>query len=111
MQLDCEYLDYKRIMLVRPLTRCGWGFMWAPLAINLEYIAAYIEKDVDEIMIVNREFDQTPIEKYIKDFSPDLFGVTMSATEHNSGLKLCKTAKKFGITTAVGGYHPTAIPN
>jgi len=111
VQLDCEYLDYKRIMLVRPLTRCGWGFMWAPLAINLEYIAAYIEKDVDEIMIVNREFDQTPIEKYIKDFSPDLFGVTMSATEHDSGLELCKTAKKFGITTAVGGYHPTAIPN
>jgi radical SAM superfamily enzyme YgiQ (UPF0313 family) len=85
--------------------------MWAPLAINLEYIAANIEKDVDEIVIVNQEFDDSDITKYIKKFNPDLFGVTMSATEHNSGLELCKTAKKFGITTAVGGYHPTAIPD
>ena len=103
-------MDYKRIMLVRPRSRCGWGFMWAPLAINLEYIAANIENDVDEIMIVNQEFDDSNITRHIKNFNPDLFGVTMSATDHESGLALCKTAKKFGITTAVGGYHPTAIP-
>jgi radical SAM superfamily enzyme YgiQ (UPF0313 family) len=98
-------------MLVRPRSRCGWGFMWAPLAINLEYIAANIENDVDEIMIVNQEFDDSDITQHIKKFNPDFFGVTMSATEHESGLALCKTAKKFGITTAVGGYHPTAIPD
>lgn len=98
-------------MLVRPRSRCGWGFMWAPLAINLEYIAASIENNVDEIKIVNQEFDDTEIKHYIKKFNPDFFGVTMSATEHKFGLELCKTAKEFDITTAVGGYHPTAIPN
>jgi magnesium-protoporphyrin IX monomethyl ester (oxidative) cyclase len=97
-------------MLVRPDNRCGWGFMWSPLAINLEYIAATIENDVDKIKIVNQEFDDTPISEHIRNFKPDFFGVTMSATEHYSGLELCKTAKKHGITTAVGGYHPTAIP-
>ncbi len=104
-------MEYKRIMLVRPRSRCGWGFMWAPLAINLEYIAANIEKDVDEIKIVNQEFDDSDITHHIKEFNPDLFGITMSATEHKSGLALCKIAKKFGLTTAVGGYHPTAIPD
>lgn len=98
-------------MLVRPPSRCGWGFMWSPLAVNLEYIAAYIEKDVDEIMIVNQEFDKSDINHHIKEFDPDFFGVTMSATEHQYGLTLCKTAKKYGITTVVGGYHPTAIPD
>jgi radical SAM superfamily enzyme YgiQ (UPF0313 family) len=85
--------------------------MWAPLAINLEYIAAYIENDVDEIKIINQEFDDSNITQHIKKFNPDFFGVTMSATDHREGLALCKTAKRFGITTAVGGYHPTAIPD
>ncbi len=98
-------------MLVRPPSRTGWGFMWSPLAINLEYIAAYIANDVDEIRIVNQEFDDTDIKDHIREFEPDLFGVTMSATDHSSGLALCRTAKESGITTAIGGYHPTAIPD
>jgi len=98
-------------MLVRPPNRTGWGFMWSPLAINLEYIAAYVANDVKAIKIVNQEFDDTDITDHIKEFEPDFFGVTMSATDHSSGLALCRTAKKFGITTAVGGYHPTAIPD
>jgi len=84
--------------------------MWSPLAINLEYIAAYIERDVEDIMIVNQEFDDTDIALHIQKFKPDLFGVTMSATDHVEGLALCNTAKEFGLTTIVGGYHPTAIP-
>jgi radical SAM superfamily enzyme YgiQ (UPF0313 family) len=85
--------------------------MWAPLAINLEYIAAYVENDVDEIMIVNQEFDDTDISHHLKEFNPDLFGVTMSATDQKDGLALCKTAKKMGITTVAGGFQPTAIPD
>lgn len=105
-----RFLDPKRVMLVRPRSRCGWGYMWAPLAINLEYIAAAIE-DICEVSIVNQEFDQAPIEKHLKDFRPDIFGVTMSATDHDSGYGLCRTAKDAGCTTIVGGYHPTAIPD
>jgi radical SAM superfamily enzyme YgiQ (UPF0313 family) len=85
--------------------------MWSPLAINLEYIASSIESEVDEIMIVDHEFDNTPILDRINKFKPDFVGVSMSATEHDSGLEVCRIAKKEGITTAVGGYHPTAIPD
>jgi len=100
-------------MLVRPMSRCGWGFLWSPLAINLEYIAATILDDVDEIQIVNQEFDETPIEKHLKDFSPDLFGVTMSATEHSTGLDNLKKAKRMfpDVKTIVGGFHATAVPD
>lgn len=103
-------MTFRRIMLVRPTSRCGWGYMWAPLAINLEYIAAYIEKDVEAISIVNQEFHDTDIEQALDEFKPDFVGVTMSATEHVSGLAVCRAAKKRGITTAVGGFNPTALP-
>jgi radical SAM superfamily enzyme YgiQ (UPF0313 family) len=98
-------------MLVRPRTRTGWGFLFAPVALNLEYIAGSILDVVDEVRIVNQEFDGEPIERHIADFSPDLFGVTMSATEHYSGLDLCKRAKRAqpGLKTIVGGFHPNAM--
>jgi radical SAM superfamily enzyme YgiQ (UPF0313 family) len=83
------------------------------LAINLEYIAATILNEVDEVLIVNQEFDETPIEKHLKEFTPDLFGVTMSATEHTAGLDVLKRAKRNvkGLKTIVGGFHPTAVPD
>ncbi len=100
-------------MLVRPRARCGWGFMFAPVAMNLEYIASSILDVVDDVCIVNQEFDETPIEEHLKAFNPDLFGVTMSATEHTAGLELCRRAKKYDkkIKTIVGGFHPTAVPD
>jgi len=86
--------------------------MWAPLAINLEYIASSI-RDVCTVDIVNYEFDQTPIEHVLSDFRPDLLGVTMSATDHTEGLAICLAAKKHSreIRTVVGGFHPTAVPD
>ena len=95
------------------MSRCGWGFMFAPVAINLEYIAANILDVVDEVEVINYEFDKTPLEDYLKEHNPDLFGVTMSATDHTSGLEILKKAKKYDkdIKTIVGGFHPTAVPD
>lgn len=109
--MGCE-LSFKRVLLVRPRSRCGWGFMWAPLAINLEYIAANI-RDVCEVDIANFEFDRTPLEKVLDDFRPDLVGVTMSATDHTEGLGICRAAKERSkdVSTIVGGFHPTAVPD
>ena len=70
-------VSFKRIMLVRPRSRCGWGFMFAPVAINLEYIAANILDVVDEVEVINYEFDEVPLEDYLKEHNPDLFGVTL----------------------------------
>ena len=104
-------MAFRRIMLVRPRTRTGWGFLFAPVALNLEYIAASILDVVEDVSIVNYEFDRRPIEEHIAEFRPDLFGVTMSATEHYTGLDYIKRAKKAqpGVRTIVGGFHPNAM--
>jgi magnesium-protoporphyrin IX monomethyl ester (oxidative) cyclase len=49
--------------------------------------------------------------EFLEAFRPDLVGISMSATEHQSGLSVALTAKKRGISTVLGGYHPTAIPD
>ena len=47
---------------------------------------------------------------YIDRYSPDLVGISMSATEHDEGLRLASIANTNRVTTVLGGYHPTAIP-
>lgn len=98
-------------MLVRPNGRKGLGFLTDVIPIGLEYIAASIEKEVDDVHIIDMEPEEQPFHYFLDIFNPDLVGITMSATDHNEGLRLAKIAKKSGVTTVLGGYHPTAIPD
>jgi len=99
-------MPFSKVLLVKPSGRSGLSF---PL--GLEYIAAYIEGVVDEVHIVDMEMEHRSFQRLLSLYSPDLVGITMSATEHNEGLRLAKIAKKRGITTMVGGYHPTSVPD
>jgi magnesium-protoporphyrin IX monomethyl ester (oxidative) cyclase len=98
-------------VLVRPNGRKGLGFLTDVIPIGLEYIAASIEKEVDDVHIIDMEPEEQPFHYFLDIFNPDLVGITMSATDHNEGLRLAKIAKKSGVTTVLGGYHPTAIPD
>lgn len=104
-------MSFKRILLVKPKGRKGLGFSADVIPIGLEYIAASIEKEVDDVRIIDMEFEKRPFQRFLTLFQPDLVGITMSATDHDEGLRLAKIAKDNGITTLLGGYHPTAIPN
>jgi magnesium-protoporphyrin IX monomethyl ester (oxidative) cyclase len=103
---------FKRILLVKPKGRTGIGFALALIPIGVEYLAASIEDLVDEVNIVDMlQESRHSFTYFLKSFNPDLVGISMSATEHKSGLRAALTAKKMGITTVLGGYHPTGIPD
>ena len=104
-------MPFRRILLVKPSGRSGLSFLVDQIPIGLEYIAAYIEDVVEEIHIVDMEMEKESFQDLIDVYHPDLVGITMSATEHNEGLRLAKIAKKNGIATMVGGYHPTSVPD
>ena len=104
-------MAFKRIVLVKPNGRKGLGFSSDVIPIGLEYIAASIEKEVDDVHIVDMELEEQQFQYFLDIFNPDLVGISMSATDHDEGLRLAKIAKKNGVTTVMGGYHPTAIPD
>ncbi len=99
------------MLLVKPAGRNGLSFAFDVVPIGLEYIAAYIEDAVEDIHIVDMEMDRRSFPDLMSLYRPDLVCITMSATEHNSGLQLAKIAKANGAATIVGGYHPTGVPN
>src|SRR5574340_864679 len=74
------------------------------------YLSVQLHLDED-IHIVDMEMDRRSFHDLISLYRPDLVCVTMSATEHNSGLQLAKIAKANGAATIVGGYHPTGVPD
>jgi len=104
-------MPFKRIVLVKPRGRKGLSFLYDVIPIGLEYIVASIEKEVDDVHIIDMELEDQPFQYFLDVFDPDLVGITMSATDHNEGLRLAKITKKNGATTVLGGYHPTAIPD
>jgi radical SAM superfamily enzyme YgiQ (UPF0313 family) len=95
---------------VKPSGKKGLSFAFDLIPLGLEYIAAYIEDSVEDVHIVDMEVEREPLQFFIDLYRPELIGITMSATEHNEGLRLAEIAKKNGISTVVGGYHPTAVP-
>jgi len=102
---------FQKVLLVKPSGRSGLSFLMDQIPIGLEYIAAHIEDVVDEVHIIDMEMERRSFKHLIDLIRPDLVGITMSATEHNEGLRLARIAKEKGITTLVGGYHPTSIPD
>ena len=104
-------MSYKRVLLAKPKGRKGLGFASDLIPIGLEYIAASIENVVEEVHIVDMELERHSFKYFLDLFCPDLVGITMSATDHKEGLRLAKIAKKQGIVTILGGYHPTLVPD
>ena len=95
---------------MKPSGKSGLSFLMDQIPLGLEYIAAYVEDAVDAVHVVDMEMENRSFQQILDQVNPDLVGVSMSATEHNEGLRLAKIAKKRSAATMVGGYHPTAVP-
>ncbi|MCJ7770131.1 B12-binding domain-containing radical SAM protein, partial [Candidatus Bathyarchaeota archaeon] len=98
--------------MLKPEGRTGIGFALALIPIGLEYIASSIEDVVDDVNMLDMLHERRDsLPHLLESFSPDLVGISMSATEHHNCLSIALSAKNMGISTVLGGYHPTAIPD
>jgi radical SAM superfamily enzyme YgiQ (UPF0313 family) len=102
-----------KILLIEPtkapLTIGGEDvFIYEPLA--LEYIAAGVVKDHDvKILDLRLEKDFQGI---LRDFCPDVVGITAYTVHVNTVKKLFKEIKEWNskVLTIIGGHHATMIP-
>jgi len=103
-------MTFNRVLLVNPGKKSGLGFVNDVIPLGLEYIAASIEREVENVWIRDMGFETQSFQSHLDTLKPDLVGLSLSATDHNEGLQLAGLAKKSGAVTVLGGYHPTAIP-
>lgn len=108
-------MSLQNVLLIKPSGRHGLSFAFDLIPTGLEYLAAAIEDSVRDVTILDLEMERGPYDKitkmYLDELDPDVVGISMSATDHNEGLKIAQMAKSKGAMTVMGGYHPTAIPD
>ncbi|MBI4708680.1 MAG: cobalamin B12-binding domain-containing protein [Candidatus Portnoybacteria bacterium] len=110
----------KILFINPPFTRFGGmegqGGKTAPL--NLAYLAAYIReyhKPTPEIKILDAEglrLSMEEVKQHIKDFLPDLVGMTMPTPAYDCVKEISRGIKNISpkIKIVVGGPHPSAFP-
>ncbi|MHA1145330.1 MAG: B12-binding domain-containing radical SAM protein [Candidatus Helarchaeota archaeon] len=109
-------MTFKNVIMLKPQGAAGLGIIVGALIPHAcEYLAGAIEKQVDKVEVIDRDYDHFSDKwylKFLKKFKPDVIGISIEATEHNDGLRLARLSKKFNsdIKIIVGGFQPTAIP-
>jgi radical SAM superfamily enzyme YgiQ (UPF0313 family) len=99
------------VLLAKPAFFSALGIMVNEIPHGLEYIAAVIRNEVDDLWIIDFCLEkQKPVELF-KQLKPDLIGITSQMSWHNSTLELVKQAKMAlpDVKIAIGGYYPTGF--
>ncbi|MHA1131245.1 MAG: B12-binding domain-containing radical SAM protein [Candidatus Helarchaeota archaeon] len=106
-------MSYSRVLLIKGKYKTvGYDFYDAAFpSLALEYLAAYIEElpgvTVNILDAKAENLSNVQVEMRIRDFRPDLVGLTVPVTSAiTSVMELAKIAKKYA-TVVLGGWHPT----
>ena len=114
---DHKY-KWKRILLIKPnFSTMGWDFYNMDFPpINLTYIASYLS-DLDvEVEILDAKVNNLKIgqiKKGIKEFNPDLVGISVFVSAAiNESFEIGEAVKEIDqdIVVVMGGRHPTFEP-
>ena len=123
-----------KVLLIRPPYSADTRSLakLAEFPLGLAYIAAVLEKEGHEVAVIDaliegfgRELrlgrhiiryglSDDELKKRIKEFSPDLVGVScLFSTQSDNAHNVCKIVKEIdkSITTVMGGSHPSVMPD
>lgn len=109
----------KVLLINPPFTNYGGmeGHGGKAPSINLGYLAAYIRQknryykvSILDSEVLGLTFEN--IESRIKDYMPDVVGITSSTPAYSSAVIIAGISKKVNrdITVVIGGVHPSALP-
>jgi radical SAM superfamily enzyme YgiQ (UPF0313 family) len=79
-----------------------------PLGIG--YLISAVRKFLPEVRITFKIVDQD-LEREIRNFDPDLVGISSVSKNYNYAISGARTAKMAGKTVVIGGVHATLAPH
>lgn len=81
------------------------------LPLGLGYIAAVLEKEGNDVKILDMTVEEISDNKLRNAIgNADFVGVTSTTPTINNAWKICKMAKEEGVMSILGGPHPSALP-
>ncbi len=82
-------------------------------SIGVCYIAGAIQHDVETLVMPENYYNDAVYESFralLKRYPIDLVGISSMTGAFNNAMKLAMIAKEHGVFVAMGGFHPTALP-
>jgi radical SAM superfamily enzyme YgiQ (UPF0313 family) len=99
-----------RILLVNPKSKLPIDTRTSP-PLGLAYLAAVSEQRGDQVRVHDGDVEDTPLEAAIRDFGPDVVGITANTTQITAAWRDAELVKSLGEALVVlGGPHPTTLP-
>ena len=97
-----------RILLIESVVNIRSYIENKYMPLGLGYIASYLRKNLTkiEIKIIN-----SSIEDHIKDFKPDIVGISSVTQNFNKAKEIAKICKSKGLPVVMGGVHISSIPS
>ncbi|MFH1972247.1 MAG: radical SAM protein [archaeon] len=83
------------------------------ISIGLGILSSLLKKNNHEVDLIDCTFgiDDEEIEDKVKEFNPDLVGVSAATNDFNNAIRICKLIKKVkDVKIVCGGYHATVAP-
>jgi magnesium-protoporphyrin IX monomethyl ester (oxidative) cyclase len=91
----------------------AWHDYYVPDLVELCMLAAVVRDHVDEVTIPLAPTDRDPFAtfgRFVRERRPDLVGISAFTGGARSALAYAEIAKQAGAVVAMGGYHPSALP-
>lgn len=82
-------------------------------AIGVCYLASAVKSKVESIVMPENYFNEAvfdSFERLLKHHPVDFVGISAMTGGFNNAVQLASIAKKYGIFVAMGGFHPTSLP-
>lgn len=83
------------------------------MPLNLAYIAGYLRKHNVEVNCIDAaalNLSSGQVEEELRKYAPQIVVVGAMSDIFPNALEVCRTAKKLGMITLLGGYQATAFP-
>ncbi|RLC75822.1 MAG: B12-binding domain-containing radical SAM protein, partial [Chloroflexi bacterium] len=99
-----------KILLVNPPYNIPIETRASP-PLGLAYLAAISESKGHEVRAYDGEVDPEPLEQVVRNFNPDVVGITATTVQIKRAWKVAEKIKELcDIPVILGGVHPTLLP-
>ena len=108
-----------KVLLVRPKNTEAFSLFadagGKTIPLGIAYIAAFLQQNGVEVKILDNLvelLDEEQVEEYIKNYQPDIVGISATTPDIYQGFKIAEITKRVNknIITVIGGHHVTVLP-
>jgi anaerobic magnesium-protoporphyrin IX monomethyl ester cyclase len=99
-----------KALLINPNTNLPIETRTSP-SLGLAYLGAVSERQGHTVRIYDGDVEDIPLERVLRDFAPDLVGITANTIQIKSAWRDAALVKSVAdIPVVLGGPHPTVLP-